>query len=84
LGVARTAWALPKEQIFRQVHTGSFWFPEEGSATAMATDDLFDIILWISIFFMVLITGMLLTFVVKYRRREGVQAERTATHQTSL
>jgi len=66
------------------VHTGSFWFPEEASATAVATDDLFDIILWISIFFMVLITGMLLTFVVKYRRREGVQAERTATHQTSL
>lgn len=82
--VARPAWALKDELIFQKVHTGSFWFPQEASATAASTDVLFNVILWISIFFMVLITGLMLTFVWKYRRREGVKAERTATHQTSL
>ena len=79
-----SAWALPEELIKRQKHQGSFWFPEAGSATAVRTDALFDIILWISIFFMVLIVGLMVTFIWSYRRRDGILAERTATHQTSL
>lgn len=63
---------------------GSFWFPEQGSATAIQSDWLFGFVLWISIFFMVLITGLMLTFIWKYRRRPGVKAERTATHNTTL
>jgi cytochrome c oxidase subunit 2 len=74
----------PEEKVVSAVHRGSFWFPEVGTAVAERTDSLFDIILWISIFFMVLITGMMGFFVWRYRRRPGVAAERTATHQTSL
>lgn len=81
---APAAWALPKDLIFREHHVGSFWFPEAASGMASSTDTLFDLIMWISIFFMVLITALLLGFVWKYRRRPGVKAERTATHQTSL
>lgn len=67
-----------------QARQGSFWFPEAASKTALQTDALFDFILWISVFFMVLITGLILGFVWKYRRRPGVEAERTATHSTPL
>jgi cytochrome c oxidase subunit 2 len=62
----------------------SFWFPAQGSTTAANTDWLFNFILWISIFFMVLIVGLLLTFVWNYRRRPGFESEKTATHHTPL
>jgi cytochrome c oxidase subunit 2 len=65
-------------------HRGSFWFPEQGSTTAIQNDWLFGFILWISIFFMLLIVGLMLAFVWSYRRRKGVHAQRTATHNTTL
>ena len=65
-------------------HRGSFWFPEQGSTTAIQSDWLFGFVLWISIFFMLLIVGLMLTFVWSYRRRKGIRAERTATHNTTL
>ncbi len=67
------------------VGTGSsFWFPAQGSTGAANTDWLFNFILWISIFFFVLVVGLMLTFVWNYRRRPGVEPERTATHHTPL
>lgn len=63
---------------------GSFWFPEQASVTASSTDWLFGFILWISVFFMVLIVGLMLTFLWSYRRRAGVEAEHTTTHHTPL
>ena len=63
---------------------GSFWFPEQASVTASSTDWLFNFIMWISVFFMVLIVGLMLTFVWNYRRRPGVEAEHTTTHHTPL
>ncbi|RYF12245.1 MAG: cytochrome c oxidase subunit II [Deltaproteobacteria bacterium] len=63
---------------------GSFWFPVQGSTTAAQTDWLFNFILWISAFFMLLIVGLLVAFVWNYRRRPGVEPERTATHHTPL
>ena len=63
---------------------GSFWFPEQASVTASSTDWLFGFILWISVFFMVLIVGLMVTFLWSYRRRPGVEAEHTTTHHTPL
>jgi cytochrome c oxidase subunit 2 len=65
-------------------HKGSFWFPTASSTSAPQTDWLFDVILAITIFFMLLIVGLMGTFLVLYRRRPGHKAERTSTHMTSL
>lgn len=63
---------------------GSFWFPVQASTHAAEVDWLFDFVLWISIVFFALIVGMMVTFVWKYRRRPGVEPEKTAAHHTSL
>lgn len=81
---AATALAADPPPVLSTEHRGSFWFPESASAVAQDVDWLFDVILVITIFFTVLIAGMLGYFVWAYRRRPGVKAERTATHLTSL
>ncbi len=62
----------------------SFWFPEQASTTAAGSDWLFHFIMWISVFFLVLIVGLMAAFCWNYRRRPGVEAERTTTHHTPL
>ena len=62
----------------------SFWFPMQGSTVASEIDWLFDFILWISIIFFVLIVGLMVGFIMSYRRRKGVSSEKTATHHTPL
>ncbi len=62
----------------------SFWMPPRGSETAGEVDFLFNFVLWISIFFFVLIVGVMLFFVIRYRRRQGRDAVRTSTHNLAL
>ncbi|MGE5235258.1 MAG: cytochrome c oxidase subunit II [Acidobacteriota bacterium] len=50
---------------------GTFWMPVQGSSTAPMVDQLFQFILWLSVFFFVLIVGLMVLFVVRYRRRVG-------------
>lgn len=54
------------------------------SSLAPAVDFWFDFVLWVSIFFFVLIIGVMGYFIVKYRKRPGVRAVVTPTHSTSL
>lgn len=68
----------------RMASEGSFWFPPQVSTMAAETDWLFHFIMWICVFFMVLVTGLMVAFVWSYRRRPGVVAEKTATHHTAL
>jgi cytochrome c oxidase subunit 2 len=81
---AAPATGGPPRAALGSNHVGSFWFPVQGSTAAANSDWLFNFILWISIFFFVLVVGLMLTFVWKYRRRPGVLPEKTATHHTSL
>ncbi|HYW78541.1 MAG TPA: cytochrome c oxidase subunit II [Thermoguttaceae bacterium] len=74
-GPAMTLWA--------QAH-GSFWLPPQGSTTAGAVDTIFNLIFWISAFFFALIVSLLIFFVVRYRRREGVEPGKTASHNLAL
>lgn len=60
------------------------WLPKQASSVASSVDFLFDVITWISIFFFLLITGVLVLFVAKYRQRPGHTAEVTATHNQPL
>jgi cytochrome c oxidase subunit II len=48
---------------------GSLYLPPVAGADAAAHDQLFDFILYLSTFFFLLIVGMIVVFVIKYRRR---------------
>lgn len=61
-----------------------FWLPRQASTVAGATDDLYNAILWISIFFFVLITVLLVALVIKYRHKPGQTRDTSATHSMAL
>jgi len=61
-----------------------FWMPEQASTVAPSVVGLYDFIYWLSLFFFVLITLMLVTFILKYRHRPGVTREPAAGHSTAL
>jgi len=63
---------------------GSFWMPPAGSSSAADVDLLFHFILWVAVFFFALIVGLMLVFVVRYRRRAGVRAAEAAAHSLAL
>lgn len=61
----------------------NFQLPEALSTDAARVDDLYMFVYWFSVVFTVAITGTMLYFVWKYRRRPGVKAE-PVTHNTTL
>lgn len=65
--------------------SGSFWMPPQASTVAGDVDGLFSFILWITIFFFVLNTVLVIWFAWKYRWRPGRDnAERAPAHSTPL
>jgi cytochrome c oxidase subunit 2 len=50
--------------------TGSLIAPPDGSTMAGQVDAIFNLILYVGIFFFVLVVGLAIYFVIKYRRRE--------------
>ncbi|MFT3686515.1 MAG: c-type cytochrome [Phycisphaerales bacterium] len=48
------------------------------------TDNLFILVTWINIVFFLIVVIPMLYFVMKYKRRPGVPAQRTANHNTAL
>jgi cytochrome c oxidase subunit 2 len=64
--------------------TGQFWMPPRASTTAGAVDWLFNLILVISAFFFSLIIVLMLVFVIRYRRRPGMEQKKAASHSTPL
>ena len=61
------------------------WMPQEASDQAPQTDGLFWFIMWVSVFFTVGITAVMIYFAIIYRRREGdPDPEPAATHSTTL
>ena len=63
---------------------GSFWLPPKHSSLSDSHDGLFYFILWLSVFFFVLIVGLMVFFLVRYRRREGHTAQPSPAHNTAL
>ncbi|MGP1272350.1 MAG: cytochrome c oxidase subunit II [Phycisphaerales bacterium] len=53
-------------------------------AGATGSDGLFMFIWWVGVFFFVLLMGLMGWFCWKYRRRPGVPAERSSSHNTPL
>ena len=63
----------------------SFWLPEQASSFAAMVDWAFNLYLWISIFFFVLVLGLMALFIVKYiRRRPEQMATGQMAHNTVL
>ena len=62
---------------------GSFWLPKS-AVDDRAMDPVFYLILGICAFFFLLVVGLMVFFVIRYRRREGVGPEKTVTHNTLL
>lgn len=63
---------------------GTFWLPPGASTVAPEVDWLFYFIFWLSLFFFVLIVGLAMLFVLRYRRRPGVEAQETPHHNLAL
>lgn len=62
----------------------SFWFPEQNSTFAESSDALYMFILYLSIFFFVLIVGVMVYFLWKYRERPGFEPQPSPAHNTPL
>ena len=75
------AMSLPLALLAGQ---GTFWMPERGSVAAGEVDWLFYFILYISTFFLLIIVLGLIYMVLRYRRRPGVEAEKSPDHNLPL
>lgn len=67
-----------------EIENGTFWMPVAASDLAREVDATFNFIMWINYVFTALILALLVIFVVKYRRRPGVVADQSITHNTPL
>ncbi len=64
---------------------GDYWFPEKASTFAGEVDWLFYFIFWVCVFFFVIIIGVMIGFVVKFRKRPGHEAPiPSPSHNTTL
>ena len=62
----------------------SMWMPQQASEVASSVDGMFNIIMWLTIFCFVGITGAVVYFVWKYRERPGHKPEPSPTHNNPL
>jgi cytochrome c oxidase subunit II len=62
----------------------SLGLPEPAAKFAATMDPIWDLILWVTLFFFAIICGTLILFIIKYRRREGRVLEAAPTHHTTL
>ena len=72
------------EPFQRSVEEGSFWTPVAASKVAVEVDAMFNFIMWTCYIFTALIGVLMVVFVVKYRRKPGVRADQSITHNTPL
>ena len=49
----------------------SLFLPPPAAKFAETMDPIWDLILWVCVFFFAIIVGTLILFMIKYRRREG-------------
>ena len=62
----------------------TFFLPPARSTIAPAHDGLYHFVLWMSIFFTALIAGLLVYFVIKYRRKSPHDVPEGPTHSTAI
>lgn len=62
----------------------TFFLPPARSTIAPAHDGLYIFVLWMSVFFTALIAGLLVYFVIKYRRKSPHDLPEGPTHSTAI
>lgn len=62
----------------------SFWMPRRASEFAADLDFVFYFITWLSVFFFVLIVGLMVFFMIRYRRKSHIANVPSITHNTPL
>ncbi|MGC4122231.1 MAG: cytochrome c oxidase subunit II [Myxococcales bacterium] len=63
---------------------GSFWLPEQASTVAGQVDAGWDLVLWVSAFFFVLVVGGMSFFAIRYRRRTEEELPNAPDHNTRI
>ena len=66
------------------IELGSFWLPRQGSTLAERIDAGWDAAYWVSVLFFVLVTGAIVLFAVKYRRRTEHDKTSPIDHSTTV
>lgn len=61
-----------------------FWTAKAASETAKSVDAMFNFIMWTSYIFTALIGVLMVVFCIKYRRKPGVRADQSITHNTPI
>jgi cytochrome c oxidase subunit 2 len=64
--------------------TQSFWLPEAASTSARTFDAGWNLVFWVSAFFLVLVVGEMSYFVIRYRRRSESEIPQAPDHSTRL
>ncbi len=83
MGLSTTTWQASVRSLLAQGQP-SFWLPPRASTTADPVDQVFYLVLYISIFFFALIVTLMTVFVVRYRRRPDRGPEASPAHHTGL
>ena len=81
---AALALALPSAPVMAEGLMRRMFFPERASEYARPSDSVSFFIFWTTAFFFVLLMGLMVLFVVKYRRRPGQAAPASPSHNTPL
>ncbi|RJP21910.1 MAG: cytochrome c oxidase subunit II [Candidatus Omnitrophota bacterium] len=63
---------------------GSFWLPPQASTTAADVDWVFQFIFGVSAFFFILIVTLMIIFIIRFKRREGVEPGAAPHHSMAL
>ncbi|WP_437621088.1 cytochrome c oxidase subunit II [Sorangium sp. So ce1151] len=66
------------------IELGSFWLPRQGSTLAERIDAGWDAAYWVSVLFFVLVTGAIVLFAIKYRRRTEHDKTSPIDHSTTV
>jgi len=62
----------------------TFWLPDRASTAGESHDFIWNVVLYTTGFFFLLVVTLMVTFIIKYRRRAGQPYRRAATHNTPL
>lgn len=60
------------------------WMPDDSSTYGSPYDGLFYFIFWLCVLMFMLILGWMVIFVVRYRKREGYEANKPAPHHSTV
>jgi cytochrome c oxidase subunit 2 len=62
----------------------TYFLPPQRSTVAAAHDGLYNFVLWMSVFWLILIAGLMIYFVIKYRRKSPHDKPVGPTHSTAI